>query len=148
MKDPVFFTECSHRLCRECYTTLLAHTVPCGQLLCPHDRTVINKARVVGDISISCVIMDLKITSRHSTDGCAWVGELRQLDAHLLNRCCFTRLEKFIQETNEKFAGERKEFLVCTERFTNPKLLRCMHTFFNRCVEQLLNHSTMEGNLV
>merc|ERR1712080_446565 len=98
--------------CNTCFEDIKNHAAQrCIPLLCPHDREDINIIKVVDDKGISRAILDLKVNCNHAEDGCPWIGELRNLQTHLDNRCSSTLLKKLIKrvETCERKLVEKDE---------------------------------------
>ena len=100
LKEPVLFVECGHRLCKSCLQSLSnyarEHNNP---ILCPHDRKEVDPEKVVYDLGVGRTVLDLHVYCNNNKEGCAWSGELRQLDDHVENQCRIATMKKFMEKS-------------------------------------------------
>lgn len=90
LKNPVIILECGHRLCKECFENTKDYSILRGfDLLCPLDRTLIDKEKVFPDKGIERRILDLQVKCDNFDKGCTWTKELRQLQEHVSMECPF-----------------------------------------------------------
>lgn len=123
LKDPILFVACGHRLCKQCFDDMKDYaTSKSMKLLCPHDRKEVDIEKVVDDIGISRVVLDLKVTCNHSNEGCPWTGELRNLQQHLDKGCSaliLKELVKRVEACEEKLQQKDKEIALLRQEVLN-----------------------------
>ena len=95
LKNPIQVVACGHRFCNVCFESLKKNSSQNKiKLSCPIDRNVINKSKVFEDKGIERLIFDLKVKCSRHTEGCNWVGEFRNLQAHLHHKCTFAENQR------------------------------------------------------
>ena len=81
LRKPVQIMRCGHRFCQPCFSRIKKHCDTYdSQLLCPLDRVPIDLCKVFEDTGIDRVVADLLV--RCGTNGCRWVGAVRNLTTH------------------------------------------------------------------
>ena len=90
------FVECSHRVCGSCFERMKEHAER-GILLCPYDRIEVDGNKVFEDQAISRTILDFKVNCENHAVGCGWIGELRQLEEHLNDKCVVNENKRLLQ---------------------------------------------------
>jgi len=94
LKQPVLFVDCGHRVCASCFRQMKEFAQQTStNLLCPHDRTLIDANKVFEDKGIMRPILDFKVRCGHTGEGCTWVGELRDLQSHLDSDCSYVIID-------------------------------------------------------
>ena len=94
---PIQLASCGHRFCTECFEKLKDYSIENNsELLCPVDRSAVDTNKIFEDKGIERMTFDLQVKCLHSSLGCTWIGELRELKAHFCHKC------KFEDERNTK----------------------------------------------
>ena len=75
-----FITDCGHHLCQKC----LNHLLDSSKTVCPTCRepNMLNNAR--RNKYLERVVKSLKVRCSYYKEGCAWVGELKDLHDHVI----------------------------------------------------------------
>ena len=78
--EPVVTEECGHLFCRACILTALER-----KSQCPIDRNPLTAAEVRKDVRTQRKIASLRTRCPNHAEGCAWVGELSDMQGHCDN---------------------------------------------------------------
>lgn len=104
---PVQF-ECGHRCCGLCLESFKKHQNENGlELTCPIDRTKIKMKKTFFDKGIERLILGLRVRCSRKYDGCAWMGELRNLQSHL-DKCNQAKTNDVIDELKDRLVSCEK----------------------------------------
>ncbi len=85
LKEPHLNNCCGQHFCQQCIQRIIDEQKPCP--LC-------NKADfiVILDKKTERKILDLQVKCRQHSNGCEWLGELRNLEQHC-DKCAYTKVD-------------------------------------------------------
>lgn len=94
LRQPRQIGSCGHKFCLACLEDYGNHCLDRGiDFQCPLDRSEINLDKVFPDLAIERYILSLSVFCPNREKGCAWIGELRNMEKHTTEECEVLRIQ-------------------------------------------------------